>query len=111
MVNRPFLFVLQDVKMQIPLFMGRVVDPSGQHRKLPRRSVVGEFNLPARVDEERALPDCPENDSDGYQVVNEPNISFPCKGRDTRVVEESQRRTVERMDPTQNKWVRQSMLG
>lgn len=31
-VNRPFVFVIQDRSLGVPLFMGRIVDPSGQRR-------------------------------------------------------------------------------
>ena len=31
-VNRPFVFVIQDRSLGVPLFMGRIVDPSGQRK-------------------------------------------------------------------------------
>lgn len=29
-VDRPFIFIIQDKKFGIPLFVGRIVDPTGQ---------------------------------------------------------------------------------
>ena len=37
--NRPFLYTIMDKKHLIPLFVGRVVDPSGQH-KLSQKSQI-----------------------------------------------------------------------
>merc|ERR1712215_471318 len=31
-VNRPFMFVIQDLKNNIPLFMGRIVNPTGKNQ-------------------------------------------------------------------------------
>jgi len=31
-VNRPFVFMIQDKSLGVPLFMGRIVDPSGQRK-------------------------------------------------------------------------------
>ena len=34
--NRPFLFVIMDKRHRIPLFIGRVVDPTGKYQLKPR---------------------------------------------------------------------------
>ena len=41
--DRPFLYAIMDKKYNFPLFVGRVVDPSGNHELGPR-SVQNNFN-------------------------------------------------------------------
>jgi len=52
-VNRPFMFVIQDLKNNIPLFMGRIVNPAGKNQSAdetvheteePKLNLIGERN-------------------------------------------------------------------
>jgi len=52
-VNRPFMFVIQDLKNNIPLFMGRIVNPTGKNQSAnetilesgdPNQNLIGERN-------------------------------------------------------------------
>lgn len=110
--DRPFIFVIYDKVFNIPLFMGRVVDPSGR-RQLPPSSSPGLANTEAQPLEnpdditerrgsssssdgsqdppefQRELPNCSEI---GYLQVQHPHISFPCKGFETMPVREHEAR-------------------
>ena len=109
-VDRPFVFVIIDNLHNIPLFVGKIVNPAGQDNPgattpldIPKTS-----NIPQEFEEksddvpptalhmessplanqtpesqaaESSLPDCGEL---GYQEVTDAeDISFPCKGKDT----------------------------
>ncbi len=63
-VDRPFLFMIQDKELNLPLFMGRVVDPSGQ-RRLQRSS-----NNQRR-----------SRDTNCGEAAGEEGIKFPCQNR------------------------------
>ena len=104
-VDRPFVFVIQDLAFNIPLFVGRVNDPSGsssQNKRhindnplemdvlpFPAEFVPLEepeaFESVSAPQEEPPLPLCPT--VFGYLLVSSPHISFPCRGRDTRALE------------------------
>ena len=84
--DRPFLFVIQDVEHKLPLFMGRVVDPSNTLRnfELPesfntlKQSEPEEFGIQKFTQEQIEClnidPDSPDENT---------KVLFPCKGKDT----------------------------
>ena len=84
--DRPFLFVIQDVEHKLPLFMGRVVDPSNTLRnfELPesfntlKQSEPEEFGIQKFTQEQiECLNIDPDNPDENTKVL------FPCKGKDT----------------------------
>ena len=81
-----FLFVIQDVEHKLPLFMGRVVDPSNTLRnfELPesfntlKQSEPEEFGIQKFTQEQiECLNIDPDNPDENTKVL------FPCKGKDT----------------------------
>ena len=74
--NKPFYFIIQDSQHKVPLFMGRITDPTGRHG-LGTRQV----NLDEILDAEDA-EDCDEL---GFTTDegNSGKIALPCKGRNT----------------------------
>ena len=84
--DRPFLFVIQDVEHKLPLFMGRIVDPSNTLRnfELPesfntlKQSEPEEFGIQKFTQEQiECLNIDPDNPDENTKVL------FPCKGKDT----------------------------
>ena len=84
--DRPFLFVIQDVEHKLPLFMGRVVDPSNTLRnfELPesfntlKQSEPEELGIQKFTQEQiECLNIDPDNPDENTKVL------FPCKGKDT----------------------------
>lgn len=84
-VDRPFVFMIHDKAHDVPLFFGRIVNPASQSgdQEYRERGVRGGQSAQLAQPEERA--DC--IDELGYEAVLEPNVSFPCKGRDTIPIE------------------------
>ena len=121
-VDRPFIFMIKDRSLGVPLFMGRVVDPTGkqrlrgrerlvqeaerlidertgdvvgstQHQQTEQFSDVDDDDEEEEEEEEEAEEeeivsvDCPDEEI-GYQSSTDPDaISFPCRGRETMVLE------------------------
>ena len=71
--NKPFYFMIQDSQHKVPLFMGRITDPTGRH---------GLGTKQVSLDEILDAEDCDElgftTDED-----NSGKIALPCKGRNT----------------------------
>jgi len=107
-VDRPFVFMIHDKAHDVPLFFGRILNPANENgdqeygereeRQPQRQSTVPveesaedfetsddklaqlEVKAPAAAEDECI-------DELGYEAVAEPNVSFPCKGRDTIPIE------------------------
>jgi len=117
-VDKPFIFVIQDREYNIPLFVGKVVRPDGgdvrgspaAERLVAERAGDGQGLVGVGQDRVAVsdLPPCTERGDDAYTGVYDPSVSFPCRGRDTKVVEaaeEEGRRTVERrMRESRSHW-------
>ena len=81
-MDRPFVFMIHDKKHDVPLFFGRILNPSGS---------FGTRNENLAVALEQAnRDDCLEV---GYEARFEPSVSFPCRGRDTLPIEKSKEET------------------
>jgi hypothetical protein len=101
-VDRPFLFVILDKSLNLPLFMGRIVDPSGERtltsndylpRLLPEISHGEEFvTVPIVIQE---FPDNVNCSEMGYDEMKVPFVSFPCNGHDTFPIRDSMQRRQE----------------
>ncbi len=105
--NRPFVFVIQDKAHGIPLFVGRIVDPSGINLLVPRiinsppqaedleerdsqTSLAEILGIPtpqqaapvAAISEATTSSDCEEL---GFETNTQSNsaVVLPCKGKDT----------------------------
>merc|ERR1712073_218330 len=66
--DRPFLFVIYDIQNKIPLFFGRMVDPSGTY----------ELEQPNTASEAQ-LKEHPKDCHNIEDQVNSTKIIFPCK--------------------------------
>jgi len=82
-VDRPFVFMIHDKKHDVPLFFGRILNPSGSFG-------TRNENLAAAL-EQANRDDCLEEV--GYEASFEPSVSFPCRGRDTLPIEKSKEET------------------
>lgn len=78
-VDRPFIYVIQDTIHNIPLFVGRVVDPSGV-RTLSTPDFAIRQDTSSSFDEEKEVK-CDEEL--GYEVSQPDGVSLPCNGQDT----------------------------
>jgi len=79
--DRPFLFVIHDVQNKIPLFFGRMVDPSGTYELEQRRTVVKSSVTSSQAQlPENHNKDC-HNEGDKIDS-NSTKIIFPCKGEE-----------------------------
>jgi serpin B len=111
-IDRPFIFVIQDLKNNIPLFIGKIVNPTNQEAASVRKPIYGDISknsidtrsaLPLHLQEtddldpeERAhknnfpenlaVTDCSEDFSDEDKVV------FPCPPLDTQPIEDYKRK-------------------
>jgi len=79
--DRPFLFVIHDVQNNIPLFFGRMVDPSETYELDPPKTALKSATA--------SEPQLQENHKDCHNVEDPRNveadstkITFPCKGED-----------------------------
>ena len=82
-MDRPFVFMIHDKKHDVPLFFGRILNPSGSFG-------TRNENLAAAL-EQANRDDCLEEV--GYEASFEPSVSFPCRGRDTLPIEKSKEET------------------
>jgi len=109
LINRPFMFVIQDMKNNIPLFMGKIVNPtdedpfalkSSSEAEQPKLNLISErsdspyelLELDEVDPEERAhiknfpgyekFMDCNE------ELGDEDRILFPCPPLDTKPIED-----------------------
>lgn len=70
--NRPFFFIIQDTKHKVPLFVGRITDPSGTY---------GLNSKPALETLRQESFDCDEL---GFNTNgNNGAVALPCKGQNT----------------------------
>jgi len=100
-VNRPFVFVIQDRKNNIPLFIGKVVNPSSEEPRRKKNSPDTE-NLIALRTPDLDLEDLAhfaENPQDfvdpkncsKVEYINSEKVYFPC-GADTEPIENYRRK-------------------
>merc|ERR1711884_436631 len=75
--DRPFLFVIYDIQNKIPLFFGRMVDPSGTY-ELEQPKTASKAVTAAGAQLKEHPKDC-HNIED---QVNSTKIIFPCKDED-----------------------------
>jgi serpin B len=54
-INRPFIFVIQDLKNNIPLFIGKIVNPTNEETVSVRKPLYGNINKNS-IDTRSALP-------------------------------------------------------
>jgi serpin B len=94
--NRPFVFIIQDKEFNVPLFLGRIVDPSGKRvlgrkRRVDRKAEtaappIAALQLQNNESEDgeakAALPDCDEIDT--ADSDNPERINFPCRNQRQR---------------------------
>ena len=86
--DRPFLFVIQDVEHKLPLFMGRVVDPSNTLRNFELPESFNTLKIQSEEPEEFGIQkftqeqiDCLNIDHNNPDAENT-KVLFPCKGKD-----------------------------
>lgn len=83
--DRPFLFVIYDIQNKIPLFFGRMVDPSGTY-ELEQPKTASK----AVTASEAQLKEHPKDCHNIEDQVNSTKIIFPCKDEDlAEILEES----------------------
>lgn len=94
--DRPFLFVIQDHKNNVPLFTGKIVDPlKSSAGSFAEKIQVGERIAPDQELGELRGPDMPvaiRNCSDVADFINSSKILFPCPPHDTAPIEEYKRK-------------------
>lgn len=97
-VNRPFVFVIQDRKNNIPLFIGKVVNPSSEEPR-QRESTAGLENFIAvrtpDLEDLAHFVDSPQDFVDPrncskMEFINSEKVYFPC-GADTEPIENYRR--------------------
>jgi len=85
-VDRPFVFMIHDKAHDVPLFFGRILNPASPNGDQEYREVRSSKTQSSSAQlTEQPNADC--IDELGYEAVLEPNVSFPCKGRDTIPIE------------------------
>jgi len=108
-VDRPFVFMIHDKKHDVPLFFGRILNPTSTgdfDYQEPTKEAIEVQQEQTREEEEQVkfapLQSTTEDkvlqptddkvqkeclEELGYESVSDPNVSFPCKGRDTIPIE------------------------
>merc|ERR1719150_765543 len=105
-VDRPFVFMIHDKKHDVPLFFGRILNPTstGDFDYQEPTKESSEVQEQSRAEEEVKFAPLQSTTEDkvqttedkvqkecleelGYESVSDPNVSFPCKGRDTIPIE------------------------
>ena len=111
-INRPFIFVIQDLKNNIPLFIGKIVNPTNE-KPVSVRKPLYEDVMKNRIDTRSALPlqlqetdeldpeerahmsNFPENLSTtecSEEFSDEDKVVFPCPPLDTQPIEDYKRK-------------------
>jgi len=93
-VDRPFVFMIHDSKHDVPLFFGRILNPSSEGDFDYQEPAVKDEEDTDYLDEEVKFASLQEKTTEsecdeelGYESVVEPNVAFPCPGRDTIPIE------------------------
>merc|ERR1712215_269867 len=110
-INRPFMFVIQDLKNNIPLFMGRIVNPTGKNQSAnetilesgdPNKNLIGERNqnplalleiFSSKEEELAHIKNYPgyeiaTNCNRGSESSDNDSILFPCPTDDSQPIED-----------------------
>lgn len=90
-LNRPFVFVVHDRKNNIPLFIGKVVNPSSE---TPREKInVNDLGntIALRTVDPEVLEDLVANNCSKLEYANTEKVYFPCHPRDTKPIEDYKR--------------------
>ena len=89
--DRPFIFVIQDHKNNVPIFIGKIVDPLQSSGSFSEKIELSERIAPDQLLSELRGPDMPvqiQNCSKVADYVNSSKILFPCPPYDTAPIEE-----------------------
>merc|ERR1712130_81296 len=98
--DRPFYFIIQDETHNLNLFMGRIVDPSGEHGLGNLEEEEEEYEeeenyeeeyyeeaavIPKEVQEPLVLRQdkAPLCNEEGYQITEGASVALPCDGETT----------------------------
>jgi len=105
-VNRPFVFVIHDLRNNLPLFIGKVVNPSSEQPRQKNTKAALENFIALRTEDlyqddldQEDLAHIAANPQDfvdptncsQVEYINSEKVYFPCAGRDTEPIEDHKR--------------------